>query len=54
MGPWTNYRLPRSGDIGETERRVWIPEPNEVPVTEPGQVPVPVTAPATEPELVPA
>ncbi len=40
----------RSGDAGKTVRRVWIPEPDEVPVAEPA----PAIEPAAEPEPVPA
>lgn len=40
----------RNGDIGETERRIWIPAPEDVPLEEPS----PQTAPAEVPELVPA
>ena len=52
MGPWTNHRglQVNDGDIGETERRVWIPEPADVPVEEPS----PEAVPVTEPALVPA
>lgn len=38
----------RNGDIGEEERKVWIPDPVEVPIAEPA------VQPATVPELVPA
>lgn len=38
------------GDTGVTKRRVWIPEPEDVPVAEP----VPETAPEAVPEAVPA
>jgi hypothetical protein len=38
------------GDLGKVKRKVWIPEPNEVPTEEP----VPAVEPAAEPEPVPA
>lgn len=38
------------GDLGRVKRKVWIPEPNEMPVVEP----VPEAEPVAEPEAVPA